>query len=226
MSNYKNLVFFALLAGGSLFAETTYLNSSEVKELLNKIESASSTSTQNQDLLQKELNEVQKKINLSNQKKNLEASENNVGLNEESTNKRVKSLQKHYASTSAIEEYIYNDNYSYQSICKGSEKCIPSALVDSEIFNQKIAIMNQKISTDKVAIMEGIEDIYPVSEKLNIVKQIEQTTYSISSNQYTNSYNSQSNNNKRKNYIEVRDGDVYGKVKVSITPNHIKLTKK
>lgn len=230
MKSYKNLVFFVLIVGGvSLYAQSnneTYLNSSEVKELLNKIESASSSSMQNQDLIQKELQEVQKKINLGNQKKSLEAIENNVGITEESTNQRVKSLQKHYSSTSSMEEYIYSDSFSYQSICKSNEKCNPTALVDSDVFNQKLSLMNQKIATDKVAIMEGIEDISPVTEKLNIIKQIEQTTYAINNSLTMGNYNSQSNNNRKKNYIEIKDGDTYGKVKISVTQNYIKLTKK
>lgn len=227
MKIYKNLVFFALLACGSsnLYAET-YLNSSEVKELLNKIEGASAVNNQSQDLIQKEVNEIQKKVNLNNQRKSLENSELNLGLTEESTNKRAKALQKHYSSVTSIEEYIYSDNFTYQSICKGTVACKPTALVDSEVFNQKIQNMSQKIVNDKVAIIEGIEDISPANEKLPLLKQIEQTTYNSNNGSNMSSNNSYSNNNKRKKYIEINDGDTFGKVKVSISPNYIKLTKK
>ncbi len=226
----RNLVFFALFCSANLFAET-YLNSDEVKILLDKIESASAASGQNQDLIQKEQQEIQRKVDLANSKRNLENAESYVGSNNENIEKRVESMQNYFSSTTSIEEYIYSDNFSYQVICKSNINCKPTASVESEIFNQKIQIVNEKISNDKVAIAKSIKNIYPLDDKLNLIRQIEQTSYSANNNSIglNNNYNSINNNSdtgKKKKYIDISDGDVLGKVKITITPNYIKLSKK
>lgn len=226
----KNLVFFALFCSANLYAET-YLNSDEVKLLLDKIQSASAASGQNQDLIQKEQQEIQRKVDLANSKRNLENAESYVGSNSENIDKRVESIQNYFASTSSIEEYIYSDNFSYQVICKNNTNCKPTASVESEIFNQKIQIVNEKISNDKLAMAKGLKNIYPLDDKLNLVRQMEQTSYSANNNSLglNNNYNALNNNsdtNKKKKYVDINDGDVLGKVKITITPNYIKLSKK
>ncbi|WP_152632636.1 hypothetical protein [Aliarcobacter butzleri] len=230
MNINKNLVFFVLFSfATNLFAET-YLNSEEVKQLLNKIEAASATSNVNGDSMQKELQEIQKKVDLANQQRNLENAKSNTGLNQESIEKRVNSLESYYRSTNSVEEFIFNDSFSYQLICKNNKDCKPTASVESEVFNSKLQSIRDKIANDKVAMVKGIKNIQPLDDSLNLVRQIEQTTYSANSNlnNMNNNYNNfnSSDNSKQKKFIEVRDGDIFGNVKISITQSYIKLSKK
>jgi hypothetical protein len=223
---YVSLIFFVFF-GSQLLAET-YVNSEEIKGLLKKIEKASSGSSEVEDLTQKEINEIQKKVNLSNEKRTLETSDNSLGNNPENINLRVKSLEKYFYATSSLEEYIYSDSFSYQSFCKNNTNCKVIALVESEIFNQKMEKLNEKISTDKVEMAKSLKNVYPLEDKISMVKQIEQTTYSSTDAMGMSMGMSTStiDENKKKKYIEISDGDVLGKVKVSITPTYIKLSKK
>ena len=224
----KTSFFFFLLIGSSLFAEK-YVDSNEIKELLNKIEGASALSGQNQDMIQKELNELERKTNLANQKRNLESSENTIGATDENVLKRVDALEKFYSTTSTVEDFIYSDNFSYQLICKGTVNCKATALVESEIFNQKIQLVSEKISQDKASIVKGLKNIYPMDDKLTLIRQIEQTTYAVNQSNMSlgNSYNNtQVNDNKKKKYIEIKDGDILGNIKITVTQNYVKLSKK
>ena len=222
----RSLVFFVIVCN-QLFAEA-YVNSEEIKGLLKKMEEANSSKSQVLDKTQIEIEEIQKKVNLSNEKKTLENADNSIGSNQDSIQKRVKSLEGYYSATTSLEEYIYTDNFSYQSICKNNTNCIVSASVEAEIWNQKIEKLNEKISGDKIAMAKSLQNVYPLEDKISLVKQVEQTTYSNTQmNSFNNTMMQQTmDDTKKKKYIEVIDGDILGNIKIKITPNYIKLSRK
>lgn len=219
---FKSLVFFVIF-GSQLFAQE-YINNDEIKNLLKKMEQVGSANSQMVDQTQKEIDELQKKVNLSNQKRTLENADNSIGNTKTNISARIKSLENFYEATISFEDYIYSDSFSYQSICK-DKNCMVFATVDSEIFNQKIEKLNEKIASDKTEITKGIRNIYPLEDQVAIIKQAEQSSYSMQ-NSMNSMVSTSGITGEKKKYIEVKDGDVLGKIKITITPNYIKLTKK
>jgi len=230
----KNIYIFVFvffyIGAVSATANQTYVNNNEINDLLKKLEAASSNQSE-QDKVQKEVEEIQKKISLSNEKRTLESAEIMIGNNPENTNKRIKTMEKFFDKTVSIEEFIFSDNFNYSQICKNKD-CITVASVDSEIFNMKIEKLKESISTDKSEMIKNLYNVYPLDERINLIKQVEQSTYSTmqNTNMLQNSYMSSSqiatDSTKKKTYIELKDGDVIGNIKISITPNFIKLSRK
>lgn len=231
--NKKNLVFFVLfscqvfaLEGSNSLSTSAYVNSEDIKALLKKMEQANVSKANSADQTQKELEEIQKKVNLSNERRTLENAEASMGNNPDNIRKRVKSLQDYYKETTSLEDFIYSDSFNYQSICKGTN-CIVSALVEAEVFKEKMTKLTEKISSDKVVMAKSLQNVYPLEDKISLVKQAEQTTYST--NQLATSFSNNTlmttDETKKKKYLEVVDGDILGNIKVTVTPNYIKLSK-
>ena len=223
-------IFVFLISVNNVCANSTYVNNDEIKDLLKKIEVASSNQSE-QDKAQKEIDEIQKKINLNNEKRTFEGTEMMIGNTPENTNKRIKTMEKFFAKTVSIEEFIFSDNFNYSQICN-NKNCITIASVDSEVFNMKIEKLKESINTDKSEMIKNLYSVYPLDERINLIKQVEQSTYSSmqNANMMQNTYmtSTQINNdtNKKKTYIELKDGDVIGNILISITPNFIKLSRK
>lgn len=223
----KNLFICVFVATILNAQNTEYINNNELQLMLKKIETASKNESHIDEKAQK-AEELQKDINIASQQKTLNDINNSTGLNKESVDKRIKSLQKYFDETEDLNEFIFTNDFSYQLICKTKANCKASAFVDADIFNYKLQVINEKISSSKKSLAKALEGITPVEEKVNILRNIEQNSYS------TSDFNNTSNisvstittdDSKKKKYLKVIDGQKLGKVLVTITKEHIKLSR-
>lgn len=223
MKSIKYLFVLLLLLQQYSFGE--YVETTKMKSLIKEMEEANINKENNVDENQKALEKIRKEINLNTELKNKETADSSIGqFNSENLNKRISSLISFYKKTASNEEYIYQDNFTYQEVCL-SGKCTSSAIVEANIFKEKMDLLKQN-KNDKSEMIAKLYNVNPLATRATILEQFENSVYRAEDRGISTMQSSNINETEVKKYIEIENNQKFFDITVFVTSNCLTLKRK